>query len=233
MADQRTADEPHVVITGASGRLGRLLVASFAARGATVSGVVRTERDRERIIVPPEAPAPAVFACDLLDPEATRRAFDDIVDRSGAPDSVIHTVGSWAITPIADTSVASWRTTMETNLTSTFVCAREAVRVMSASGGVFIAFASGQGADGGAAKQGAYSAAKAGVIRLVESIDAEYGSADIRAHAIAPSYIIFDDDDAAAAGVRAGELADLCRYLSGPSGDALRGQVIRAYGTLQ
>ncbi len=234
MVRRITDEEYHVVITGAAGRLGRQLVTTFAATGVTVSAVVRNEDDAGRIKPAPDLAMPSVFACDLGDPKATRQTFDQIVDRSGAPHAVIHAVGTWGMTPLTDTSLQDWHLIIDTNLTTTFICFRESARVMSERGGALIAFASGQGADRGQANQSAYAAAKAGVIRLVESVDAEFRDAGIRAYAVAPSFILFDEEEVGGeAGVHARELAELCRYLCDDDAGALSGNVIRAYGTRQ
>ncbi len=220
----------HIVITGASGRLGRVLVDAFAKEGAVVSAMVRPAVAREDFDFDHHQDL-TVHEADLTDSRSTRHAFDEIVEQKGVPNAVIHTVGTWAMTPVAETSWSDWQAVVDTNLKTTFICFREATRVMADADGVLIAFGSGQGADRGIANQSAYAAAKAGVIRLMESLDAEYGETGIRSHVIAPSYILYDETEDAA-GVRAGDLAQICIDLCAPSGRAMRGTLIRAYGTL-
>src|SRR5690606_29863362 len=115
-------------------------------------------------------------------------------------------------------------------LTSTFLCFRAAVRLMQAdrSGGRLVAIASRQGADGGVAEQAAYSASKAGVVRLVEAVAAEYAGTGITAAAVAPSTILFGG---AGAGVPAEQVAALCAYLCSDDGAAHAGTVVRAFGS--
>jgi 3-oxoacyl-[acyl-carrier protein] reductase len=211
MNDQR------VVVTGASGRLGRVLVRMFEDHGAIVTAVDRA---------PSEVGARRFVEGDLSDETSAKSVFDTIA-RSGAPDVVVHAVGMWGETPVDTTSLSDWRTVFDINLTSTFLCFREALRCMT-SGGRLIAFAAGQGADRAAPRQAAYSAAKAGVVRLVEATDAEVRDRGIRAFAIAPSMILFGEDDGP--GTRDIDLARLCLYLASDAGRSLAGSVIRSYG---
>ncbi|HEX7072022.1 MAG TPA: SDR family oxidoreductase [Rhodothermales bacterium] len=203
-----------VVVTGARGRLGRVLVPTLRDAGYRAVEVARGDGAN-------------VYEADLLDEASVVRCFDQIAEREGAIDALIHAVGTWDSTPIATTSLADWEGLLRTNLVTTFLCFREAARIMN-DGGRLIAFSSGQGADRSLAQQSAYAAAKAGVIRLVESAAAEYRERRITAHAIAPSTILFDD--AGGKGVTASDLAAICLDVLSPTGAALNGQVIRAYG---
>lgn len=215
-----------VVVTGASGRLGRRIVQQFADEGASIAAVVRTE-DEARSLPFPESGQGWAFPIDLTDEKLVRAGFQQIRRHFDRIDAVIHTVGAWEARPIAETSTEEWKRVMDVNLTSTFLCFREAIRVMDGPGRL-IAFTSRQGADAGAAEQGGYSAAKAGVVRLVESISAEYRDRGITAHAVAPSLILYEDGSE---GVDVNDLIDVCRAVVGKAGRAVSGSTIRAYGT--
>lgn len=103
---------------------------------------------------------------------------------------------------------------------------------MNDGGGRLVAVASGQGADGGVAEQGPYSAAKAGVVRLVEAVAAEQDGR-ITAVAVAPSMILFGGEEPGTRGVSVEAIADLCVYLAGEGGGIHNGEVLRAYGTMR
>ena len=100
-------------------------------------------------------------------------------------------------------------------------------------GGHLVGVASGQGVDRGVAEQAAYSASKAGVLRLVEAVAAEHRDAEITATAVAPSLILFGDEDPEARGVDVAEVAGLCVTLCGPAGTIHNGSVMRAYGSMR
>ncbi len=220
-----TLQEKVIVVTGASGRLGRRMVQRFAEEGASIAAIVRKEEDARSLPFPQHGEGWA-FPVDVTDEELVGACFGQIREQFGRVDALVHTVGMWAGVPFGDTSLDQWETVVRVNLTSAFLCFREAVRVMDGRG-CLIAFASGQGADRGVAEQAGYSAAKAGLIRLVEAVSAEY--AGITAHALAPSTILYDGNGG---GVAAEDLVELSRSIIARWGEALDGATIRAYGPL-
>lgn len=210
-----------LLVTGASGRLGSVVVRQLEAAGARVVALDRTESDAGALSL----------AADVTAEASVVGAFDTIEAEFGAPDGLVHTVGMWDGEPFAETSLENWETVLRVNLTSTFLMFREAARRMSGHGGRLVGIASRQGADHGVAKQAAYSASKAGVIRMVESIASEFEGTGLTASAVAPSTILFGDEDPDATGVSVDEIASWCARLCGPEGEAFNGQVVRAYGT--
>lgn len=215
-----------VLVTGASGRLGRVVKATFERAGAQVVTTAAESSSGE---------ATHGGKVDLTDESAVEAFFTRLADDGLRLDSIVHTVGMWDGRPLPETDLERWRLVMDVNLTSAFLVFKEALRYRERVGTDhtlrLIAFASGQGADRGRGQQAAYSASKAGVIRLVESIAEEYADRSVTAHAVAPSVILFEgmDDEK---GIPVQDLANLCLLLAGPAADALNGAVVRAYGTL-
>ncbi|PAP78553.1 SDR family NAD(P)-dependent oxidoreductase [Rubrivirga marina] len=214
-----------IVVTGAAGRLGRVVAGQLTAAGARVAGFDRDAHDVGALSL----------EADVTDEDAVADAFARVADGLGEPDGLVHTVGMWAGKPFAETTLADWHTALDVNLTSTFVVFRAAVRRMLGAGqaGRLVALASGQGADKGVAEQAAYSAAKAGVVRLVEAIAAEYRAEDVTAAAVAPSMILFGDEPEGTRGVEVDEVARLCVTLCGSAGAVHSGSVLRAYGSMR
>lgn len=210
-----------VVVTGASGRLASVVINGLLADGHPVVAVTRSQPGS-----PPEGVA-ATYEGDLLHEQTVNDCFESIARDHGQIRALIHCVGTWAKTPLDSTSLSAWELVLRTNLTSTYLCFSAAARHM-VNGGTMIAFASEQGADAGVAGQSAYGAAKAGVVRLVESASKEFADRGIAVHSIAPTTILFGDENTQ--GVTAEDLTSLCRYLLTPAGKALSGKTIRAYG---
>ncbi len=224
MLSSRTHPLPVVVIAGADGRLGSRLVEGYLRNGHPVVAFTRgaAVEGAHQVTV------------DVTDEASVEQAFADVIDTFGRVDVFIQTVGGWGMAPFRETSLADWRSMMELNLTSTFLCFREAARHMTEGAGRLIAIASRQGAERGVAQQAAYSASKAGVVRLVEAVAAEFAPNGPTAHALAPSTILFDDDaDAARSsgeGVPVADLVETCLFLSSPAGASFNGATLTAFG---
>lgn len=218
---------PHSsLVTGAGGRLGRLVAERLVAAGDAVAALDRAA---------PDVAGALGIAADLADEASTAAAFDRAERELGTPRALVHAVGTWDGGPFAETDLAAWEAVMRTNLTTAFVCVREAVRRMLAepagTGGSVVLVASGQGADRGVAQQAAYSAAKAGVIRLAEAVAAEHRADGIAVVVVAPSTLLFGAEPDGTVGVSAAAVADLCVRLCGPEALVHTGATLRAYGT--
>ncbi len=218
-----------IAVTGGGGRLGSRMVSAFAAGGAALAAIVVSDEEAARVPAG-DGTRVDIFRADITSEESVTAVFQQIGRRLDGIDALVHTVGMWKAAPLAETTLEDWNTMLAVNLGSAFLCFREAAALMSLNGGTLIGLSSGQGADRGAAEQAAYSAAKAGVVRLVESVAAEYGPRGITAHAVAPSTILFDDTPGAR-GVRAEEIIGICSYLIA-GGESLNGATLRAYGSI-
>src|SRR5579862_3700933 len=86
-----------VLVRGATGILGRVVVARFAAAGARL-GLVGTHLDRLTTAASDlhlDAARWVAGVGDLRDPASTRAAVKSVVERFGRVDVVLHLVGGW------------------------------------------------------------------------------------------------------------------------------------------
>ena len=211
-------NERIALITGSNGRLGSRMASGFLNAGFTTIGLDRT---------PSVAGDWPVIQMDATSEDSVESAFRELVANHGNPSVVVHTIGMWDMAPFAETSLKDWNLQLQLNLTSSFLVFREAVRNMKDPGGSLIGIASRQGVDKGAAEQAGYSASKGGLVRLIESIAAEYENHNIRAFALAPSTILFGEEGK---GVQADELVKQCMLFTSGAGKEMNGEVIRVYG---
>jgi NAD(P)-dependent dehydrogenase (short-subunit alcohol dehydrogenase family) len=174
----------HVVVTGGGGAIGAAIGQRLARAGARVLLADRDLTAAERAAGGEGLHAAALdvtdeAACDAL-PTLAQAAL-------GGFDGVVHCAGAGLERPVTETSLAEWQRMMELNLTGTFLVLRACCRAMPA-GGAAIAIASTAG-ERGSARRGAYAAAKAGVISLVQTLAIEEAGRGIRVNAISPGPI--------------------------------------------
>ncbi len=130
---------------------------------------------------------------DVADEEAVDRAFARIESELAPVDLLVLNAGIFVIEPFEDTTLASWRRTLDVNLTGAFLCARRALPAMRERGfGRLVAIGSSAGKTGGAKSIAAYGASKAGIMAMAKSIASEYAGTGVTANALAPALIDTD-----------------------------------------
>jgi NAD(P)-dependent dehydrogenase (short-subunit alcohol dehydrogenase family) len=126
-----------VLVTGATGKLGRVVATTFASAGATLALVGRND-DRLAALgsdlgLAAERWTPAV--ADLTDADAARAAIDAVVERFGRVDVVLHLVGGWAPgAPVVELTAENLRLMLEQHLWTTLHVVRATVPGMVARG---------------------------------------------------------------------------------------------------
>jgi len=176
------------VVTGGLSGIGQAAARALTQAGAKVVVLDRAEA--------PEAPDTAV-ACenrqvDIADPDAVRAAFDDIGARHGRLDVLVNSAGVAIRRPAVDHSVADWNTVMAANVTGSFLCAREAARIMIAAGrtGAIVNVASIMGLSGGGIYPNiSYQTSKGAIVNMTRALAVEWADNGIRVNAVAPTYV--------------------------------------------
>jgi NAD(P)-dependent dehydrogenase (short-subunit alcohol dehydrogenase family) len=220
------------IVTGASGALGTSVVISLLAAGATVAAIDRTAAKAED-----EAQTIRRFAANLTDPDEARRAIANVANKFGKIDILVHVMGGFAGgAPVAQTDDATWNKMMDMNLNAAFYVLRAVVPVMRAAGhGRIIAIGSRQAVQP-AANVGAYSASKAALVSLVQTVALENKDKNIRANVILPGTMDTPANRAAMPNadfekwVKTPSVADLVVMLAGEVGTEITGAAIPVYG---
>jgi 3-oxoacyl-[acyl-carrier protein] reductase len=181
------------VVTGAASGIGRATALALADAGAALVLVDRSRETLEEVAGAIKRGGGEALAATV----DVRRAAElaDVVDRAlerfGRIDTLIASAGvlrspGCPPKPMASMSLPEWAEVIGVNLTGAFLCNRAVLRPMLAQrSGQIINIASTSGRVG-RALDSAYSASKAGVLGLTESLRAEVARYGLRVAAVVP-----------------------------------------------
>ncbi len=184
-------DQKVVLVTGGGRGIGRAISIEFARSGyrVTVVSEVESEVEAVRKECAEEGVESLAMAVDVRDEGAVRRMVEETVDRLGSLDILVTAAGVIDLMPLADTPTATWNEILDINLTGTFLCAREGVRVMAEKGWGRIICVSSLAGKTGCRFGTAYSASKHGVLGLVRSLALEVADRGVTVNAICPGFV--------------------------------------------
>jgi NAD(P)-dependent dehydrogenase (short-subunit alcohol dehydrogenase family) len=176
---------------------GRVALVTGAGRGIGRC-IAETLRDQDARVAGGDVRAPQVdgvlgVELDVADEQAVDAAFARVEAELGPVELLVLNAGIFLIEPFEETATASWRRTLDVNLTGAFLCARRALPTMRGRGfGRVVAIGSSAGKTGGAKSIAAYAASKAGIMAMTKSIASEYARTGVTANALAPALIDTD-----------------------------------------
>jgi NAD(P)-dependent dehydrogenase (short-subunit alcohol dehydrogenase family) len=191
-----------ILVTGASGGLGAVVVQHLLELGASVAGTLRgTEQG-------PAHPEFFPVAADLASYSGAAQAISALLTRFSRIDGLVHTVGGFAFSPLHEMSEQEWHRLCDQNLNSAFYLLRAALPPMRDRRSGRIAMIGSLAAAQPQANMAAYVATKAGLHALVQSVALENRDFGIAINAILPGTMD------TAANRRAMPDADPSRWLS-------------------
>jgi NAD(P)-dependent dehydrogenase (short-subunit alcohol dehydrogenase family) len=174
------------VVTGAGSGIGLATVRRLAEEGANVVAVDVDVDAGDKAA----AEAGGLFVqADVTVAEDVARAFTVAMETYGSVDIAFNNAG---ISPPEDDSILStgleaWRRVQEVNLTSVYLCCREAIPHMQRQGkGAIINTASFVAVLGSATSQISYTASKGGVLALSRELGVQFAREGIRVNALCP-----------------------------------------------
>lgn len=177
-----------VLITGASGGIGRALAEEFSQQGADLilwdiikpSDVSEQFKDKNRIIAE---------EVDITNSSSIEKAVKKAVDEFARIDILVNNAGITRDALILRMKEEEWDKVIDVNLKGAFLCSKIIGQIMwSRRSGRIINIASVIGQIGNIG-QANYSASKAGLIAMTKTCAREFARAGIAVNAVAPGYI--------------------------------------------
>lgn len=189
---QTTLAGKTALVTGSTRGIGRATALELARSGANVvvnyRGSAEAAHDVQSLIEEQGGKAIAIGA-DVSQSAEIDRLFATIGETFGAVDILVNNAGLTRDNLLMRISEADWDVVLATNLKSTYLCAKAALRgMLRARWGRIVNVSSIVGIAGNAGQTN-YAAAKAGVIALTKSLAQEVGSRGITVNAVAPGFI--------------------------------------------
>jgi len=229
-----------VIVTGAAGNLGTAVARAFRSAGAKL---VLVDRDPDRLphLFPDLVGLAGCYLAapvDLTDEAAVKAMVDETLNRFGRIDVLANVAGGYrGGTPVHETPLATWDFLLNLNARTVYIASSAVIPVMLRQGSGKIVNVAARGALQGAAKLGAYSAAKSAVMRLTEAMAAELKNDGINVNCVMPSTIDTPENRAAMPKADTGRwvqpeaLADVILFLASDAARAVHGAAIPVYGT--
>ena len=191
------------IVTGASKGIGRVMSQVFAREGAKVACVARSTAlvEETAALIRADGGSAIAITADLGVEDDVREMVKTAVSTFGHVDCLVNNAGDGGPTkPVQDYPMEDWLYTVNSCLTSSYLCTRFAVPAMIDAGrGAIVNIASMAGRRGLAYRIG-YCSAKAGQIGMTVGLAMELGRHNITVNAIAPGAVAGDRIDRVIAG---------------------------------
>lgn len=177
-----------VVITGAARGIGRATAAAFAAQGDLLAMLDYDAASVEQLKQDFGSQHLAIQV-DITDEAQINSAFEQIKQYFGRVDVMVNNAAiADVFGPVEQQSLSGLRRIMATNVTGSFSCAREAIKLMPEQGGAIVNFGS-INTHLPFAPRHAYGASKAAIEMITRCMAAELGQKGIRVLTVCPGYI--------------------------------------------
>ena|SRR5215472_7767219 len=226
------------IITGAGRGVGKATARRLAREGARVVLFSRTPGplDETASCIANEGGQVLSMTGDVSREEDVRALFRRAMDAYGKVYILVNCAGIVIVRPFVDMDAETWDRVIAVNLRGTFLCCREAFRIMTAQqSGVIINLSSLSGVKGVEKFPGlsAYNVSKSGVASLTEILAVEGKPYHIRVCAVSPGAVDTEMLRQAAPHLKAGmtpdDLAEILLFLVDDSGRVLSGSNIEIF----
>ena len=235
------------LVTGASRNIGRSIALALAADGAAVAVNTRSSKDDAEKVTQEVRKAGGqaeTFMADIVDPKAVNAMVEGVVKRFGRLDILVLNASVRKETAFMEMSFEEWRSLLSITLDGSFHCVKACLPHLIKAGGGSIVTLGGMSALSGAKRRVHGSVGKFGLYGMTRALAKELGEHKINVNCVAPGQMNTpraSDRSARAdvSGVPMGrrvepeEIATITRFLCGPGGRMISGQLIYVDGGQQ
>jgi hypothetical protein len=194
----------NVLITGASGGIGRAIAKEFANHNHNIIACTKTNihgLEETRKIVEDTGVKCYTCLCDITDENAVKDFISSSTKEIGQVDILINNAGISFIGLLQDMSLDEWNSVINSNLTSAFLMSKYVIPHMLKNQKGHIINISSVWGNVGASMEVAYSASKGGLNSFTKALAKELAPSNILVNAISPGFIntemnkCFDKDE--------------------------------------
>lgn len=174
-------------ISGSSRGIGLAVARAYLAEGAKVAVNSRDAATADRVAEELGQGAVGIGA-DVSTESGAKALVAGTIEAFGRLDVLINNAGMSAAVSTLDLELSFWQKVVDLNMTSVFLCSREAARHMLERGGGSIINTASVISFASFPRRLAYGATKAAVVHMTRMMAAEWAPA-VRVNAVAPGYI--------------------------------------------
>jgi len=242
-------DNKVVLITGASGGIGREIALKFASLGAKIAlndissqeeNLKKLKQEIKNLNTDVE-----YFFADVSNLEEVERMISEVIKKFDKIDILVNNAGICQDRTLAKMTKEEWQKVIDINLTGVFNCTKSALPSITANKGKIINMTSVVGERGNFGQTN-YAASKAGIIGFTKSLSKEVGRFGVTVNAVAPGFIdtnLTQNLPEELKGMitkltslgrfgKPEEVADLVCFLASEKADFITGEVINIDGGL-
>ena len=173
-----------VLVTGGGTGIGAAVARQLAEAG---DRVVICGRRREPLQKLAEQTGALAVVADVGEPDGVTHVIDETITTFGALDGLVVNHGIIRVGRVGDLSTHDWDDTLRVNLTGPFLLVRAALPHLLKARGAVVSVSS-VAALRASEAMAAYSASKAGLLLLTQSLVVDYGADGLRANAVCPGW---------------------------------------------
>lgn len=185
-------DNKVVLITGASGGIGRAIAKKFNEGKATVAlNDISSQEEKLQELTKElggDQGKTKYFLADVSNPKEIQKMIEGIKNEFGKVDILINNAGVIRDRTLAKMTQEEWQKVIDVDLTGVFNCTKAALPLIIPGQGKIINISSLVGLRGNFGQTN-YAAAKAGIIGFTKSLSKELGRFGVTVNAIAPGFI--------------------------------------------